>query len=272
MNVTSATGTIDGTISGNTVNVTANTGDLTVEDAAKIDATGGAATLTATSGKLTTKASSSITSANNQVNLSAKDGSIGGNINAANVTLNTTGALTTVKGSSINANSGTLVINAKDAELNGEASGNHTVVNATNANGSGSVIATTSSRVNITGDLITINGLNIISKNGINTVLLKGVKIDVKYIQPGIASVDEVIEAKRILEKVKDLSDEEREALAKLGVSAVRFAEPNNAITINTQNEFTTRPSSQVTISEGKVCFLIGNGATICTNIADIER
>ncbi|HHF4125145.1 TPA: beta strand repeat-containing protein, partial [Haemophilus influenzae] len=272
VNVTSATGTIDGTISGNTVNVTANTGDLTVEDAAKIDATGGAATLTATSGKLTTKASSSITSANNQVNLSAKDGSIGGNINAANVTLNTTGALTTVKGSSINANSGTLVINAKDAELNGEASGNHTVVNATNANGSGSVIATTSSRVNITGDLITINGLNIISKNGINTVLLKGVKIDVKYIQPGIASVDEVIEAKRILEKVKDLSDEEREALAKLGVSAVRFAEPNNAITINTQNEFTTRPSSQVTISEGKVCFLIGNGATICTNIADIER
>ncbi|HHF5480160.1 TPA: filamentous hemagglutinin N-terminal domain-containing protein [Haemophilus influenzae] len=271
-NVTSATGTIGGTISGNAVNVTANTGDLTVEDAAKIDATGGAATLTATSGKLTTKASSSITSANNQVNLSAKDGSIGGNINAANVTLNTTGALTTVKGSSINANSGTLVINAKDAELNGEASGNHTVVNATNANGSGSVIATTSSRVNITGDLITINGLNIISKNGINTVLLKGVKIDVKYIQPGIASVDEVIEAKRILEKVKDLSDEEREALAKLGVSAVRFAEPNNAITINTQNEFTTRPSSQVTISEGKVCFLIGNGATICTNIADIER
>ncbi|WP_105893461.1 beta strand repeat-containing protein, partial [Haemophilus influenzae] len=271
-NVTSATGTIGGTISGNAVNVTANTGDLTVEDAAKIDATGGAATLTATSGKLTTEASSRITSAKGQVNLSAQDGSVAGSINAANVTLNTTGTLTTVKGSNINATSGTLVINAKDAELNGAALGNHTVVNATNANGSGSVIATTSSRVNITGDLITINGLNIISKNGINTVLLKGVKIDVKYIQPGIASVDEVIEAKRILEKVKDLSDEEREALAKLGVSAVRFAEPNNAITINTQNEFTTRPLSQVTISEGKVCFLIGNGATICTNIADIER
>ncbi|HHF7116932.1 TPA: adhesin, partial [Haemophilus influenzae] len=217
-------------------------------------------------------ASSRITSAKGQVNLSAQDGSVAGSINAANVTLNTTGTLTTVKGSNINATSGTLVINAKDAELNGAALGNHTVVNATNANGSGSVIATTSSRVNITGDLITINGLNIISKNGINTVLLKGVKIDVKYIQPGIASVDEVIEAKRILEKVKDLSDEEREALAKLGVSAVRFAEPNNAITINTQNEFTTRPLSQVTISEGKVCFLIGNGATICTNIADIER
>ncbi|AKA47280.1 filamentous hemagglutinin N-terminal domain-containing protein [Haemophilus influenzae 2019] len=271
-NITSATGTIGGTISGNTVNVTANAGDLTVGNGAEINATEGAATLTASSGKLTTEASSRITSAKGQVNLSAQDGSVAGSINAANVTLNTTGTLTTVKGSNINATSGTLVINAKDAELNGAALGNHTVVNATNANGSGSVIATTSSRVNITGDLITINGLNIISKNGINTVLLKGVKIDVKYIQPGIASVDEVIEAKRILEKVKDLSDEEREALAKLGVSAVRFAEPNNAITINTQNEFTTRPLSQVTISEGKVCFLIGNGATICTNIADIER
>ncbi|HHF4407308.1 TPA: beta strand repeat-containing protein, partial [Haemophilus influenzae] len=214
VNVTSATGTIDGTISGNTVNVTANTGGLTVGDSASISAKSGAATLTATGNTLTTEAGSSITSTKGQVNLSAKDGSIGGNINAANVTLNTTGALTTVKGSSINANSGTLVINAKDAELNGEASGDRTVVNATNANGSGSVIATTSSRVNITGDLITINGLNIISRNGINTVVLKGVEIDVKYIQPGIASVYEVIEAKRALEKVKDLSDEEREALA----------------------------------------------------------
>ncbi|MCK8943550.1 adhesin, partial [Haemophilus influenzae] len=71
----SQSGNIGGEISGNTVNVTANTGDLTVEDAAKIDATGGAATLTATSGKLTTKASSSITSAKGQVNLSAQDGS-----------------------------------------------------------------------------------------------------------------------------------------------------------------------------------------------------
>lgn len=272
VNVTSATGTIDGTISGNTVNVTANTGGLTVGDSASISAKSGAATLTATGNTLTTEAGSSITSTKGQVNLSAKDGSIGGNINAANVTLNTTGALTTVKGSSINANSGTLVINAKDAELNGEASGDRTVVNATNANGSGSVIATTSSRVNITGDLITINGLNIISRNGINTVVLKGVEIDVKYIQPGIASVYEVIEAKRALEKVKDLSDEEREALAKLGVSAVRFVEPNNAITINTQNEFTTRPSSQVTISEGKACFSNSDGATVCVNIADNGR
>ncbi|MCK8943536.1 adhesin, partial [Haemophilus influenzae] len=238
---------------------------------AKIDATGGAATLTATSGKLTTKASSSITSAKGQVNLSAQDGSVAGSINAANVTLNTTGTLTTVKGSNINA-SGTLVINAKDADLNGEASGNHTVVNATNANGSGSVIATTSSRVNITGDLITINGLNIISKNGKNTVLLKGVEIDVKYIQPGIASVNEVIEAKRALEKVKDLSDEEREALAKLGVSAVRFIEPNNTITVDTQNEFATRPLSRIVISEGRACFSNSDGATVCVNIADNGR
>ncbi|WP_136439061.1 filamentous hemagglutinin N-terminal domain-containing protein [Haemophilus influenzae] len=271
-NVTSATGTIGGTISGNAVNVTANTGDLTVEDAAKIDATGGAATLTATSGKLTTKASSSITSAKGQVNLSAQDGSVAGSINAANVTLNTTGTLTTVKGSNINATSGTLVINAKDAELNGAALGNHTVVNATNANGSGSVIATTSSRVNITGDLITINGLNIISRNGINTVVLKGVEIDVKYIQPGIASVYEVIEAKRALEKVKDLSDEEREALAKLGVSAVRFIELNNTITVDTQNEFATRPLSRIVISEGRACFSNSDGATVCVNIADNGR
>ena len=75
--------------------------------------------------------------------------------------------------------------------------------------------------------------------------MLKGTEIEVKYIQPGVASVEEVIEAKRVLEKVKDLSDEERETLAKLGVSAVRFIEPNNTITVNTQNEFTTRPSSR---------------------------
>ncbi|MCK8869567.1 adhesin, partial [Haemophilus influenzae] len=181
----------------------------------------------------------------------------------------TKGTLTTAADSSISAASGTLAINAKDAKLNGAASGNHTVVNATNASGSGSVTAKTSSSVNITGDLNTINGLNIISENGRNTVRLRGKEIDVKYIQPGVASVEEVIEAKRVLEKVKDLSDEERETLAKLGVSAVRFVEPNNAITVNTQNEFTTRPSSQVTISEGKACFSSGNGAAVCTNVAD---
>ncbi|HHX0533950.1 TPA: beta strand repeat-containing protein, partial [Haemophilus influenzae] len=256
-NVTSATGKIDGTISGDTVNITANTGGLTIGSSAKVDAKNGAATLTAESGKLTTQTGSSITSNKGKTTLTANNSDIAGNIDATDVTLNTTGTLTTATSSSINAASG-LAINAKDAKLDGAASGDRTVVNATNASGSGSVIATTSSRVNITGDLITINGLNIISKNGKNTVLLKGVEIDVKYIQPGIASVNEVIEAKRALEKVKDLSDEERETLAKLGVSAVRFAEPNNAITINTQNEFTTRPLSQVTISEGKVCFLIG--------------
>ncbi|HHF4377682.1 TPA: beta strand repeat-containing protein, partial [Haemophilus influenzae] len=268
-NVTSATGTIGGTVSGGTVNITANTGGLTIGSSAKVDATNGAATLTASSGKLTTEASSSITSAKGQVDLSARDGNIEGSINAANVTLNTTGTLTTVKGSSINANSGTLVINAEDAKLDGTASGDRTVVNATNASGSGSVTAKTSSSVNITGDLSTVNGLNIISKNGKNTVVLKGAEIDVEYIQPGVASANEVIEAKRVLEKVKDLSDEERETLAKLGVSAVRFVEPNNTITVNTQNEFTTRPSSQVTISEGKACFSSGNGAAVCTNITD---
>ncbi|MCK8968703.1 adhesin, partial [Haemophilus influenzae] len=255
-----------------TVSVTATTDSLTVKGGAKINATEGTATLTASSGKLTTEASSSITSASDQVNLSSRDGSIAGSISAANVTLNTTGTLTTVTGSNIKATSGTLVINAKDADLNGEASGNHTVVNATNANGSGSVIATTSSRVNITGDLITINGLNIISRNGINTVVLKGVEIDVKYIQPGIASVYEVIEAKRALEKVKDLSDEEREALAKLGVSAVRFIELNNTITVDTQNEFATRPLSRIVISEGRACFSNSDGATVCVNIADNGR
>ncbi|HHF3646258.1 TPA: beta strand repeat-containing protein, partial [Haemophilus influenzae] len=268
-NVTSATGTIGGTISGNTVNVTATTDSLTVKGSAKINATKGAATLTASSGKLTTEASSRITSAKGQVNLSAQDGSVAGSINAANVTLNTTGTLTTVEGSSINANSGTLVINAQDATLNGDASGDRTEVNATNASGSGSVTAKTSSSVNITGDLNTVNGLNIISKDGRNTVRLRGKEIEVKYIQPGVASVEEVIEAKRVLEKVKDLSDEERETLAKLGVSAVRFVEPNNTITVNTQNEFTTRPSSQVIISEGKACFSSGNGAAVCTNVAD---
>ncbi|MEX4191497.1 adhesin, partial [Haemophilus influenzae] len=268
-NVTSATGTIDGTISGGTVNITANTGDLTIGSRAKVDAKNGAATLTATGNTLTTKAGSVITSNKGQTTLTANNSEIAGNIDAANVTLNTTGTLTTATGSSINAANGNLLINAKDAKLNGAASGNHTVVNATNASGSGRVIATASSSVNITGDLNTINGLNIISKNGKNTVVLKGAEIDVKYIQPGVASVEEVIEAKRVLEKVKDLSDEERETLAKLGVSAVRFVEPNNAITINTQNEFTTRPSSQVTISEGKACFSSGDGAAVCTNVAD---
>ncbi|HHF7129735.1 TPA: adhesin, partial [Haemophilus influenzae] len=235
----------------------------------KVDAKNGAAALTATGNTLTTKAGSVIISSNGQTTLTAKDSSIAGNIDAANVTLNTTGTLTTVKGSSINANSGTLVINAEDAKLDGKASGNRTEVNATNASGSGSVTAKTSSSVNITGDLNTVNGLNIISKDGRNTVRLRGKEIEVKYIQPGVASVEEVIEAKRVLEKVKDLSDEERETLAKLGVSAVRFIEPNNTITVNTQNEFTTRPSSQVTISEGKACFSSGNGAAVCTNVAD---
>ncbi|WP_048942077.1 filamentous hemagglutinin N-terminal domain-containing protein [Haemophilus influenzae] len=265
----SQSGEIGGEVTGKTVSVTATAGSLTVKGGAKINATEGTATLTASSGKLTTEASSNITSAKGQVDLSAQDGSIAGQISAANVTLNTTGTLTTVEGSSINANEGTLVINANDAKLDGKASGNRTEVNATNASGSGSVTAKTSSSVNITGDLNTINGLNIISENGRNTVRLRGKEIEVKYIQPGVASVEEVIEAKRVLEKVKDLSDEERETLAKLGVSAVRFVEPNNAITVNTQNEFTTRPSSQVTISEGKACFSSGNGAAVCTNVAD---
>lgn len=247
------------------VDITAKEGALTISN---VTAKNNVA-VKAETGKLTTQASSSITSSEGQTTLTAKDGSIEGSINAANVTLNTTGTLTTVKGSNIKATSGTLAINAKDAKLNGAASGNHTVVNATNASGYGSVTAETSSNVNITGDLSTVNGLNIISKNGKNTVVLKGVEINVKYIQPGVASVEEVIEAKRVLEKVKDLSDEERETLAKLGVSAVRFVEPNNTITVNTQNEFTTKPSSQVTISEGKACFSSGNGAAVCTNVAD---
>ncbi|WP_163622873.1 hypothetical protein, partial [Moraxella catarrhalis] len=105
---TSATGTIGGTISGNTVSVKA-TSDLITQSGSKIEATSGAATLTATGG-----------------------------------------TLTTVEGSSISAASGILTINAKDAKLDGAASGNHTVVNATNASGSGSVTAKTSSSVNIT--------------------------------------------------------------------------------------------------------------------------
>ncbi|WP_373421265.1 beta strand repeat-containing protein, partial [Haemophilus influenzae] len=148
----SQSGEIGGEVTGKTVSVTATAGSLTVKGGAKINATEGTATLTASSGKLTTEASSNITSAKGQVDLSAQDGSIAGQISAANVTLNTTGTLTTVEGSSINANEGTLVINANDAKLDGKASGDRTVVNATNASGSGSVTAVTSSNVNITGD------------------------------------------------------------------------------------------------------------------------
>ncbi|HHF0149730.1 TPA: adhesin, partial [Haemophilus influenzae] len=267
--VTAKTGDISGTISGNTVNVTA-TNSLITQSSSKIEATEGEANVTSATGTI------SGTISGKTVNVTASTGSLtvgdSAKINATEgaATLTaTSGELTTQAGSDIKATSGTLVINAKDAKLDGTASGNRTEVNATNASGSGRVIATTSSSVNITGDLNTINGLNIISENGRNTVRLRGKEIDVKYIQPGVASVEEVIEAKRVLEKVKDLSDEERETLAKLGVSAVRFVEPNNTITVNTQNEFTTRPSSQVTISEGKACFSSGNGAAVCTNVTD---
>ncbi|KAL0981614.1 beta strand repeat-containing protein, partial [Haemophilus influenzae] len=109
-NVTSATGTIGGTISGGTVNVKA-TGDLTTQSGSKIEAKTGEANVTSATGtiggtvsgdtvnikatdKLTTQAGSSITSTKGQVDLSAKDSSIGGSIRAANVTLNTTGTLT----------------------------------------------------------------------------------------------------------------------------------------------------------------------------------
>ncbi|HHF4583185.1 TPA: beta strand repeat-containing protein, partial [Haemophilus influenzae] len=271
-NVTGATSTIGGTVSGKTVNVTASSGGLTVGGGARIKATEGAATLNAIGNTLTTQSGSDITSLSGQASLSAHNGDIAGNINAANVTLNITGNLTTATGSNIKAIKGTLVVDAKDAKLDGAALGNHTVVNVTNASGSGSVTAKTSSSVNITGDLNTINGLNIISENGRNTVRLRGKEIEVKYIQPGIASVNEVIEAKRVLEKVKDLSDEEREALAKLGVSAVRFVEPNNAITVDAQNEFATRPLSRIVISEGRACFSNSDGATVCVNIADNGR
>ncbi|HHE9962817.1 TPA: filamentous hemagglutinin N-terminal domain-containing protein [Haemophilus influenzae 10810] len=267
--VTAKTGDISGTISGNTVNVTA-TNSLITQSSSKIEATEGEANVTSATGTI------SGTISGKTVNVTASTGSLtvgdSAKINATEgaATLTaTSGELTTQAGSDIKATSGTLVINAKDAKLDGTASGNRTEVNATNASGSGRVIATTSSSVNITGDLNTVNGLNIISENGRNTVRLRGKEIDVKYIQPGVASVEEVIEAKRVLEKVKDLSDEERETLAKLGVSAVRFVEPNNTITVNTQNEFTTRPSSQVTISEGKACFSSGNGAAVCTNVTD---
>lgn len=253
-----------------TVNISASEGGITTKAGTTINATTGSVEVTAKTGDI------SGTISGKTVSVTASSGSltVGGDakINATKgaATLTATkGTLTTVKGSNIDANEGTLVINAQDATLNGDASGDRTEVNAVNASGSGNVTAKTSSSVNITGDLSTINGLNIISKNGKNTVVLKGAEIDVKYIQPGVASANEVIEAKRALEKVKDLSDEERETLAKLGVSAVRFIEPNNTITVNTQNEFTTRPSSQVTISEGKACFSSGNGAAVCTNVAD---
>ncbi|HHF3374284.1 TPA: beta strand repeat-containing protein [Haemophilus influenzae] len=287
--ITQNGGTINGNIEAEKglATVTASTGDLSVANV-----TGKTAILTATQGKLTSTAGSTI-NGTDSVTTSSQSGDISGTISGNMVSVKATGDLTTQSGSkieatggaatltatkgtlttaadsSISAARGILTINAKDAKLDGAASGDRTVVNATNASGSGSVTAVTSSNVNITGDLNTINGLNIISENGRNTVRLRGKEIEVKYIQPGVASVEEVIEAKRVLEKVKDLSDEERETLAKLGVSAVRFVEPNNTITVNTQNEFTTRPSSQVTISEGKACFSSGNGAAVCTNITD---
>ncbi|HHF4201649.1 TPA: beta strand repeat-containing protein [Haemophilus influenzae] len=266
--VTAKTGDISGTISGNTVNVTATNSFIT-QSSSKIEAKTGEANVTSATGTIGGTISGNTVSVSATDSLTTQSGSkIEATRGAATLTA-TKGTLTTAADSSISAASGTLTINAKDAKLNGTASGDHTVVNATNASGSGSVTAVTSSNVNITGDLSTINGLNIISQNGKNTVVLKGAEIDVKYIQPGVASAYEVIEAKRVLEKVKDLSDEERETLAKLGVSAVRFVEPNNTITVNTQNEFTTRPSSQVIISEDKACFSSGNGAAVCTNVAD---
>ncbi|RFO10495.1 hypothetical protein CH599_09760, partial [Haemophilus influenzae] len=168
----SQSGDISGTISGNTVSVSATEG-LTTKSGSKIEAKSGEASVTSATGTIDGTVSGGT------VNVTASSGSltVGGDakINATEgaATLTATkGTLTTVKGSNIDANKGTLVINAKDAKLDGEASGNRTEVNATNASGSGSVTAETSSNVNITGDLSTVNGLNIISKNGKNTVVL----------------------------------------------------------------------------------------------------
>ncbi|HHF1542855.1 TPA: filamentous hemagglutinin N-terminal domain-containing protein, partial [Haemophilus influenzae] len=183
----SQSGDIEGTISGNTVSVKA-TSDLITQSGSKIEAKTGEANVTSATGTI------GGTISGNAVNVIANTGSltvegaakIEATRGAATLTA-TKGTLTTAADSSISAASGTLAINAKDAKLNGAASGNHTVVNATNASGSGSVTAKTSSSVNITGDLNTINGLNIISENGRNTVRLRGKEIDVKYIQPGVA-------------------------------------------------------------------------------------
>ncbi|HHW4994016.1 TPA: filamentous hemagglutinin N-terminal domain-containing protein, partial [Haemophilus influenzae] len=178
----SQSGDIEGTISGNTVSVKA-TSDLITQSGSKIEAKTGEANVTSATGTI------GGTISGNAVNVIANTGSltvegaakIEATRGAATLTA-TKGTLTTAADSSISAASGTLAINAKDAKLNGAASGNHTVVNATNASGSGSVTAKTSSSVNITGDLNTINGLNIISENGRNTVRLRGKEIDVKYI------------------------------------------------------------------------------------------
>ncbi|HHF1142657.1 TPA: filamentous hemagglutinin N-terminal domain-containing protein, partial [Haemophilus influenzae] len=207
-NITTSTGVINGEVksaSGN-VNITASGDTLNVSNVS-----GNAVTITADEGKLTTQAGSTV-SATNGVTASSQSGDIGGTISGKTVSVTATtdsltvkgsakinategaatltatkGTLTTAADSSISAASGILTINAKDAKLDGAASGNHTVVNATNASGSGSVTAKTSSSVNITGDLNTVNGLNIISKDGRNTVRLRGKEIEVKYIQPGVA-------------------------------------------------------------------------------------
>ncbi|HHF6368970.1 TPA: beta strand repeat-containing protein, partial [Haemophilus influenzae] len=173
----SQSGDIEGTISGNTVSVKA-TSDLITQSGSKIEAKTGEANVTSATGTI------GGTISGNAVNVIANTGSltvegaakIEATRGAATLTA-TKGTLTTAADSSISAASGTLAINAKDAKLNGAASGNHTVVNATNASGSGSVTAKTSSSVNITGDLNTINGLNIISENGRNTVRLRGKEI-----------------------------------------------------------------------------------------------
>ncbi|HHF5875012.1 TPA: beta strand repeat-containing protein, partial [Haemophilus influenzae] len=184
-NITTSTGVINGEVksaSGN-VNITASGDTLNVSNVS-----GNAVTITADEGKLTTQAGSTV-SATNGVTASSQSGDIGGTISGKTVSVTATtdsltvkgsakinategaatltatkGTLTTAADSSISAASGILTINAKDAKLDGAASGNHTVVNATNASGSGSVTAKTSSSVNITGDLNTVNGLNIISK------------------------------------------------------------------------------------------------------------
>ncbi|HHF4064477.1 TPA: filamentous hemagglutinin N-terminal domain-containing protein, partial [Haemophilus influenzae] len=151
----SQSGDIEGTISGNTVSVKA-TSDLITQSGSKIEAKTGEANVTSATGTI------GGTISGNAVNVIANTGSltvegaakIEATRGAATLTA-TKGTLTTAADSSISAASGTLAINAKDAKLNGAASGNHTVVNATNASGSGSVTAKTSSSVNITGDLNT---------------------------------------------------------------------------------------------------------------------
>ncbi|WP_373421328.1 beta strand repeat-containing protein, partial [Haemophilus influenzae] len=146
-NVTSATGTIGGTISGNTVNV-------------------------ATTGGLTTQAGSKIEAKSGEANITSATGTIGGTISGGtvNITANT-GGLTIGSSAKVDATNGAATLTASSGKLTTEASSSITSakgqvdLSARDGNIGGSINAANVT-LNTTGTLTTVKGSSINANSG----------------------------------------------------------------------------------------------------------